>query len=219
MKNSTYYEILGVAPHVGLGQLQAAYRFSKTLYAGEGVASYGLLDGAERAQMLALVEEAYGVLADANSRRAYDIQLHARDSLAGVRAPRLPKVSGESAAGPAPAPTRPEAPAPKAAPAPVVKPLHPVQAPPEVQESVLPVPATVNGAALRALREQRALSIDQIAALSKVGARFLRALEEDRHEVLPGRVFARGFLIEYARALRVSESDVVERYLRNWTGR
>lgn len=215
MKNSTYYEILGVAPHVGLGQLQAAYRFSKTLYAGEGMASYGLLDGAERAQMLALVEEAYGVLADSNARRAYDIQLHARDALGGGQTPRMPKAAG--AARPVPTPSRPESSIVKPTPVPAQPP--PVATAPEVQEPLLHVPGTVNGAALRALREHRNLSIDQIAALSKVGGRFLRALEEDRHEVLPGRVFARGFLIEYARALRVSETELVERYLRNWTGR
>lgn len=219
MKNSTYYEVLGVAPHVGLGQLQAAYRFSKALYAGESMASYGLLDGAERAQMLALVEEAYGVLADANSRRAYDIQLHAREALGGGRAPRMPKAGGATApaAQTAAAPSRAESPLVKP-PVSVPAPSPPPAAPPP-PEPVLHVPGIVNGAALRALREHRNLSIDQIAALSKVGGRFLRALEEDRHEVLPGRVFARGFLIEYARALRVSESEVVERYLRNWTGR
>jgi len=72
---------------------------------------------------------------------------------------------------------------------------------------------------LKALRESRHLSIDQIAALSKVGARFLKDLEEDRHEALPGRVFARGFLIEFARAIRVSDTELVERYLRHWTGK
>ena len=78
------------------------------------------------------------------------------------------------------------------------------------------VPESVNGATLKTLREARGLSVDQIAALSKVGSRFLKALEEDRHDALPGRVFARGFLIEYARAIRVPESEIVERYLKHW---
>ena len=90
----------------------------------------------------------------------------------------------------------------------------PVAQPPNPEP--VKVPEQVNGAVLRALRESRHLSIDQIAALSKVGSRFLRALEEDRHEALPGRVFARGFLIEYARAIRASETELVERYLRHW---
>lgn len=212
MKNGTYYEILGVAPHVGLGQLQAAYRFSKGLYAGEGMATYGLLDATERTRMLALVDEAYGVLSDANARRSYDIELQARDVRMGAAAPRS-KTPAPHPPAAQPLPARVEPSAKPSVPPPSASVSN------EVPEAPLHVPGTVNGAALRTLREHRGLSIDQIAALSKVGARFLRALEEDRHEVLPGRVFARGFLIEYARALRVSESEVVDRYLRHWTGR
>jgi cytoskeletal protein RodZ len=90
---------------------------------------------------------------------------------------------------------------------------------PPVPANPIRVPETVNGAVLKTLRESRNLSIEQIAGLSKVGSRFLKALEEDRHETLPGRVFARGFLIEYARAIGASESEIVERYLKHWTAK
>lgn len=200
MNKKNYYEILGVAPHVGSGQIQAAYRFTRSLYSGESTPTYGLLAAEERAEMLALVEEAYSVLCNPNARRDYD--LHAAAPGAGAVKP------GQSpAVAPSLGPdTRSQAPArPATAAAAEAASAEPVK-----------VPEMVNGAVLRALRESRHLSIDQIAALSKVGTRFLRALEEDRYEVLPGRVFARGFLIEYARAIRASETELVERYLRHW---
>lgn len=201
MNKKNYYEILGVARHVGSGQIQAAYRFTRSLYSGESTPTYGLLDAEERAEMLALVEEAYSVLCNPNARRDYDLH-------AAPPAP-APVVAGQPLL---------ETPAPRAAPV-RQAPAEPTAAAPDTEGSSLEstkVPEMVNGAVLRALRESRHLSIDQIAALSKVGSRFLRALEEDRHEALPGRVFARGFLIEYARAIRATETELVERYLRHW---
>jgi curved DNA-binding protein CbpA len=200
LKDNNYYEILGIAPHVGSGQIQAAYRFARGLYSGDSTPTYGLLDAQERAQMLALVEEAYTALSNPNARRDYDAHLGQRG------AKTIP--SSESA-GIAPRADPPDTRT-LARPAPILT--------PPLESSVDPirVPEVVTGSVLKALRESRKLSIDQIAALSKVGGRFLRALEEDRHDALPGRVFARGFLIEYARAIRVSESEIVERYLRQW---
>ena len=196
MNKKNYYEILGVAPHVGSGQIQAAYRFTRSLYSGESTPTYGLLDAEECAEMLGLVEEAYSVLCNASARRDYD--LHAAGS-----APPAAEARQPTPAAPPPR-DEPKSPVP---PAPVAEAMsgEPVK-----------VPELVNGAVLRSLRESRNLSVDQIAGLSKVGSRFLRALEEDRHEALPGRVFARGFLIEYARAIRASETELVERYLRHW---
>ena len=196
VNDKNYYELLGVAPHVGSGQIQAAYRFARSLYVGEATPTYGLLDASERAQMLALVEEAYAALSSPNARRDYDLHLSTKGAAASKAAAGLGPIRS--------AETR------SSRPAAALAPLgEPAAAP-------LKVPETVNGPALKALREARNMSIDQIAALSKVGGRFLRAIEEDRHDALPGRVFARGFLIEYARALRVSESEVVERYLKHW---
>jgi curved DNA-binding protein CbpA len=198
----SYYEILGVAPHVGSGQIQAAYRFTRGLYSGDGAATYGFMDASERAQMLALVDEAYAALSNPNARRDYDAHLN-DEALHGSPAPPAPK------AGPV---VEPKAARVLKAPALVEHAAAAAKAP-------LAVPETVNGKVLRGLRETRGLSLEQIAALSKVGTRFLAALEDDRHEALPGRVFARGFLIEYARAVHVTETELVDRYLRGWHGK
>ena len=199
MKSPNHYELLGVGPHVGPGQIQSAYRFTRGLYAGESTPTYGLLDAEERASMLARVEEAYDVLSNPISRRDYDVALAAKGEL-----PRTPDLPFAAAVREQSSPA---------------KKTVAVPAPPERISKPMVVPELVNGAALLALREARGLSVDQIAAMSKVGGRFLRALEEDRHDALPGRVFARGFLIEYARAIGASEPEIVDRYLRNWTGK
>ncbi len=201
MNEKNYYEILGVARHVGSGQIQAAYRFARSLYTGESTPTYGLLDGDERTRMLALVEEAYAALSNPNVRRDYDLRISNRAQVP------TSSLADSALASPSVAEAPPPRPAPRPTP-----PAPPGTEPP-------PVPEVVNGHVLKSLRESCGLSIDQIAALSKVGRRFLLALEEDRHQTLPGRVFARGFLIEYARALRVSESELVDRYLRHWTGK
>ena len=202
MNEKNYYEILGVARHVGSGQIQAAYRFARSLYTGESTPTYGLLDSEERARMLALVEEAYAALSNPSVRRDYELRMQGR---AGDARP-LDATPLPLSPLPPPVPATPPAPLPR---------------PAQSLEGIPPprIPDVVNGPALKLLRESCGLSIEQIAALSKVGSRFLLALEEDRHKALPGRVFARGFLIEYARAIRVSESDLVERYLRHWNGK
>ena len=199
MKPANYYELLGVAPHVGSGQIQAAYRFARSLYIGDATPTYGLLEADDRVRMLALVEEAYAVLSNPSTRREYEISLAgqgpARSQLpVAGRSPE--RVGDRRAAEVSPPPSSPEPPV-----------------------EVVRVPDFVNGMALRAMREARSLSVDQISALSKIGTRFLKALEDDRHDILPGRVFARGFLIEYARAVRASELELADRYLRNWTGK
>jgi curved DNA-binding protein CbpA len=204
VKNKTYYEILGVAPHVGPGQIQAAYRFARSLYSGESTPTYGLLDAGERVQMLALVEEAYAALSNSNVRRDYDIHLTAQGARTAPPA-ESPSSHGEARSSD------------QARTARLAPPPDPP--PPDAPSEPVRVPELVNGSVLKSLREGRHLSIDQIAALSKIGSRFLKALEEDRHEALPGRVFARGFLIEYARAIRVSEAELVDRYLRHWSGK
>jgi flagellar biosynthesis protein FlhG len=71
----------------------------------------------------------------------------------------------------------------------------------------------VTGAALRGFREQSGVSLKEIAERSKVGIRYLQYIEEDRHNDLPARVYLRGFLLEYARALGLDPARTADAYL------
>ena len=66
---------------------------------------------------------------------------------------------------------------------------------------------------LRRQREARDIELREIADSSKVSMTYLRALEEDRFEVLPAPVFAKGFLRQYAQYVGLDCEEVVNFYL------
>jgi len=69
------------------------------------------------------------------------------------------------------------------------------------------------GARLKKEREQRKITLDEIAASTKVGTRFLRALEEERFDQLPGGIFNKGFVRAYARHLGIDEEQAIADYV------
>jgi cytoskeletal protein RodZ len=66
---------------------------------------------------------------------------------------------------------------------------------------------------LRRQREMREISLRDIADRTKISLRYLEAMEEDRFDLLPAPIFAKGFLREYARYVGLSPDEVVNHYL------
>ena len=69
------------------------------------------------------------------------------------------------------------------------------------------------GSWLRQQREIRNINLREISDNTKIGMRYLEALEEDRFEVLPAPIFAKGFLREYAKYVGLDADEVVNYYL------
>jgi cytoskeleton protein RodZ len=69
------------------------------------------------------------------------------------------------------------------------------------------------GSRLKREREQRGVTLDDISLSTKIGKRFLSALEEDRFDQLPGGIFSKGFVRAYARHLGIDEEQAVADYL------
>lgn len=65
------------------------------------------------------------------------------------------------------------------------------------------------GARLKREREQRKITLDDISVSTKIGARFLVALEEDQFDQLPGGIFNKGFVRAYARFLGLDENQAI----------
>jgi cytoskeletal protein RodZ len=68
------------------------------------------------------------------------------------------------------------------------------------------------GERLRSARKARALTLEQAAFAIRLEAGVLRALEDERYEVLGAAVFVRGHLKAYAKLLGLSEETVLAAY-------
>lgn len=66
---------------------------------------------------------------------------------------------------------------------------------------------------LRRQREMREISLRDIADRTKISLRYLQAMEDNRFDLLPAPIFAKGFLREYARYVGLSPDEVVNHYL------
>lgn len=69
------------------------------------------------------------------------------------------------------------------------------------------------GAWLRQNREVRGIELREIADSSKIGLAYLQAFEEERFDLLPAPVFAKGFLRQYAAYIGVDPEEAVNFYL------
>ena len=74
--------------------------------------------------------------------------------------------------------------------------------------------ASAFGERLRRERELRGISLDEIAAVTKIGTRLLRALEEEQFDLLPGGIFNKGYVRAYAKHLGIDEEQAVADYLK-----
>jgi len=68
------------------------------------------------------------------------------------------------------------------------------------------------GSYLRAAREARGLDLRDAAQQTRISIGYLKAIENEDFNKLPGEVFVRGFLKNYARFLNLPDDEVMKRY-------
>lgn len=71
-----------------------------------------------------------------------------------------------------------------------------------------------SGPLLRAVRELRGLSLQDLSDSSRISVRYLEAVEDDDYERLPSATFVRGYVREMARLLELQEDRMVDGYMR-----
>lgn len=149
-----------------------------------------------------------------------------------VSVPTLPPVA---AAAPPPEPASTPTPAPAPAPAApkyrrvrldddttalkVARPTRAVTQPPmpaATHTSVdlqLPAEGEINGSVLQRLREACGMTVREMSDITKISVHYIKAMEANAFGELPGRVYLRGFVIHYARALGVDSERLARGYL------
>src|SRR5216683_1868756 len=69
------------------------------------------------------------------------------------------------------------------------------------------------GENLRRERELRGIDLREMAEATKISIRFLQALEQDRVDILPGGIFPRAFVRQYAKYLGLDPDRLVAEFV------
>jgi flagellar biosynthesis protein FlhG len=200
IEEQTLYEVLELDPGASEEEIRRAHRRQREMYAPESMAIAGLyahegLEGVQRR-----IEDAYDTLLDVERRHAHDRELFPSGVPARRNAPPGVPQTVSAAATPASGiATAAVEPAQERLPEPIITP-----------------DTEIDGPLLRRLREARGVALADISARTKVGAAHLRAIEDERWEAMPAEVYLRGFLVEFARYLRLEPSQVTQSYLQRY---
>ena len=87
----------------------------------------------------------------------------------------------------------------------------------EKKEDIIPEVVTI-GMLLRRARNAKNISIDKAEKDTKIRAAYLRALEGDEYDALPGETFLKGMIRTYGNYLGLDGADLVQQYTDSKTG-
>jgi|ERR1700693_811563 len=77
------------------------------------------------------------------------------------------------------------------------------------------VPEEVSGSFLKEVREKRRLTLQEVAASTRVAITYLTAIEDEKYAHLPPEVYVKGYLRDYAKALKLDAQKVIDGFLRH----
>lgn len=236
----SYYEILDVNFNANPEVIRTAYIRAKNAYNRDSLAAYSLFDQEESRKILDEIEEAFTILSDSEKRRKYDeshgiissesvydsyhkgnhaVAAFARDGREqnGERYDEDPFRRTEKKTESA-APShvdRLKAMQNSGSAIGSVKNYQvsrDYQVNEEMEERIRKA-ENVCGAFLRSVREYKRMSPEEIMDILKIGRNYLTALEEDDVARLPANVFVRGFVIQYAKALKLDHEKIASAYM------
>ena len=78
----------------------------------------------------------------------------------------------------------------------------------EVARTIMPT----LGEELKRRREERQMTLSDISEATRIGIRFLKAIDTDNYSVLPGGLFTRSFIRAYAKEIGMSEEEAISLY-------
>ncbi|MDF1615461.1 helix-turn-helix domain-containing protein [Desulfurivibrio dismutans] len=214
MAELNYYELLELNRQATARGIEQAYTRARQTFSGDASAIYSLLTPHELQQIRQQLETAYQTLIHPQRRAEYDARL-ARQEAKGTEPTATSAAVAPSAPPAAPPPEPKELPAAPAAADGEDEEENELRLP----EKLVPPPAEIeefSGAVLRQLRVQQDLTIKDVAEMTNLGTRYLEYIEEENFSLLPVRVYLRGYLTLFAKALGYQPERIVADYLRRY---
>jgi flagellar biosynthesis protein FlhG len=198
-EEQSLYEVLEIDPGASDEDIRRAYKRMREMYAADSMVVCGLYTPARLDVVHARVDEAYDTLLDAERRKLYDVKLFPE----GI-------------------PTRTATSATTSGLIPAIEPAVPSKAdntPAKVHvpEPIVDANTEITGELLKTLREARGIDLAEISQRTKVSVHHLRSIEDEQWSVMPAQVYLRGFLVEFARFLRLDVQHVTRSYLARYT--
>jgi len=218
IKNLNFYELLEVSPTATKQEIHKAYERIRRVYEPNSIALYSLFTQEEIAAMHQRIEEAYRTLVYEDNRKRYDAVLRDRNCLDEDNPPASPHLKSQLRYV-QPAFTLPSENRYISKPEPTLQPLQQQTAPEPPQEKNTPVSDLVTeftGPTIKILREQRGLTIRNIADTTKISSRYLEYIENENFIKLPPLTYLRGFLTNYAKALGCEPDRMVGDYMKRY---
>jgi flagellar biosynthesis protein FlhG len=211
----SHYDILEIEPSATDEEIRRAYRRVREVYGAESMVVSGLYNKERLGPLQQRIDEAYETLIDDERRRVYDqalfpdeVMQRRRSGTPGPVAIERSERTGPIAQVPASSLSTPLAPVAPAGDDGHAAPRLPLPPEPEI------TPTTeFTGALLRQLREARGVDLHVISQRTKITVAHLRAIENESVKSMPANVYVRGFLVEYARFMRLDVARVLETYL------
>jgi cytoskeleton protein RodZ len=74
------------------------------------------------------------------------------------------------------------------------------------------------GEELKRRREERGTTLTDISEATRIGTRFLKAIESDNFSILPGGIFTRSFIRAFAKQVGMNEDEAINLYQQQITG-
>jgi flagellar biosynthesis protein FlhG len=196
-EDQSLYEVLEIDPGASDEDIRRAYKRSREMYTSESMVVSGLFSPERLAVVQSRIEEAYEALLDPEKKKSHDLKLFPDGIPARATATPAQGVS----AGNKHAPEQ-----------------RPREDPTPVKIEVPPEPAIFaetefTGELLKQLREARSIELLDISQRTKISVAHLRAIEDERWDAMPAPVYLRGFLVEFARFLRLDVGQVTKTFM------
>jgi lambda repressor-like predicted transcriptional regulator len=182
------WKLLGLEPGSSTVEIRAAFERLSALLAPGSLALYSVADLKEQRQLQRRLREAYLSLVGDAAR------LEPAAAVADAAAAPAPSDVGDGARSDTVAPAG------------------------EMEQLLRAVPATeeFSGAELRARREAAGVSLRDLSTRTRIRPQQLTNVEEEAWDVLPPRVYVRGFVLAIARALKLDPDRVWASYEARW---